>query len=59
MTNEQTRKEVCANCRYIYRPMGDKPFQADLNESVYCEKRMKNIEMINSNSCYFFEFYKK
>jgi hypothetical protein len=55
--NEQTRKEVCYNCKHIDRPAGDKPFQADLNQSVYCEILQRFVEMIKSNSCGSFEFY--
>jgi len=55
--HEKRRNEICANCKYIQRPFGDKPFQGDYSQSVYCEKHLKYIEMINSNSCCYFEFF--
>jgi len=55
--NEQLRKEVCANCRHIYRPFQDEPFQANLSSFVWCNKRNENIEFINNNSCREFEIF--
>jgi hypothetical protein len=46
----QNRREVCAECKYIQRP-----FRNDLNDTVYCNKMLKFIELINSNSCAFWE----
>ncbi|MDR2921813.1 MAG: hypothetical protein LBU85_00540 [Treponema sp.] len=57
--NEQSRKEVCYNCKHIFRPFDDKPHQAELNESVPCVKRGILIKATKSDSCCYFEFYIK
>jgi len=50
-------KKVCFNCKYIYRPNQDLPFQSELNEPVYCEKLKRRIEYIKNNACRDFEYF--
>jgi len=44
--NQNSRKEVCAVCKYIQRP-----FQEDLDNKVFCEKMKRTVEFIKTNSC--------
>jgi len=44
--NQNTRKEVCAICKYIHRPL-----QENLDDPIFCEKMKRKVELIKTNSC--------
>jgi len=55
--NGQKVEETCFNCKYIYRPNNDLPFQAELNEPVFCNKLNRYVENIKHDSCRDFEYF--
>jgi len=44
--SKQNKREVCSDCSYLQRP-----FQKNLNDTVYCTKLLKLIGHITTNSC--------
>jgi len=49
---EKKTEKVCMNCRFIKRPFG-----RNLHDSFYCQKHMKFIVPIQTNSCEFWKEY--